>query len=103
MLSPWIGGGGCVLLGLLRGFLLLCIGGDDPLGPLRDVADDKARVVQGHAALFPRVGAEAEAEDLVGLGEVGNVNTFEAHWRVAGSGAPWRRRCLQTAGLRQRD
>ena len=46
-MAPWLGVGGRVLLGLLPGFLLLRIGGDDLLGLLRVVADDEYRVGQG--------------------------------------------------------
>ena len=45
----------CVLLCLLPGFLLSPIDGDDPLPPLRVVADDESCVVQGKAALCPHV------------------------------------------------
>ena len=58
---------------------------------------------QRHADLCPRVIAEAGASDIVSLGKVVNVITFGVHWRVAGLGAPWRRRCLRMAGIRRRD
>ena len=45
MLLPWLGDGRRVILGLLQGFLLLHIGGNDPLGSLQVVADDEACVV----------------------------------------------------------
>ena len=81
-MAPWIGFFGNVLLGLLPGFLILRIGEDELLGLLRFVADDKACVGQGHAALGPRIGAKSVPANLVG------------RWRVAGSGAPWRHRCI---------
>ena len=55
-------------LGILLIFLLIRIGGNDPLCTFRFVADDETHVGQGHTALCPRVDAEAGAADLVGLG-----------------------------------
>ena len=49
------------------------------------------------------LGAKSGPADLVGLGKVGYVVLFGAHWRVAGLGAPWRRRCIWAVGLRRRD
>ena len=102
-MAHWLGGFGNVLLGLLPVFPLLHIGGDELLAPLRLVADDKAHVGQGNTALCPCVGEKSDPLDLVGLGEVGNVIPFWAHWRVAGLGTPWRHHCIWTVGLRRRD
>ena len=93
-MAPWLVDFGNVLLGLLPGFLLLRISNYELLGPLWFVADDKARVGQGRAALCVCLGAKSGPADLVGLGKVGYVVLFGAHWRVAGLGAPWRRRCI---------
>ena len=102
-MAPWIGGGVSILLFLLPCFLLLRIGGNDPLGPLRVVSYYKARMFHGQTVLLPCVVAEAGSAYPFGIGGVGNVVPFEAHWRVSGLGAPWMRCCLQTVGLRQRD
>ena len=42
MLTPRLGVGGQVSLGILPSFLLICVGGNDPLCPFRVVADDEA-------------------------------------------------------------
>ena len=102
-MTPWLGGGDHILLGLILGFILLRIGSNDLLVPLRVVADDEARVGQGHADLSPHVGAESGASDLVGLGKVDNVIQIGVHWRVAVSGAPWRSCCIRMVGLKKRD
>ena len=102
-LATWLGVFGNVILGLLPAFLILHIGNNELLVPLRFVSDDKARVGQGHTALCPRVGAKSVPVDLVGLDKVDNVVPFGVHWRVAGSGTNWRRRCICTVVIRWRD
>ena len=86
VLDPWLGGGGIVILGFLPCLLLICIGCNNTLCPFQVITDYETRVGQGHAALFPRVGAETGATDLFGLGQVSDLLPLGACWRIAGAG-----------------
>ena len=90
-LATWLGVFGNVILGLLTAFLILHIGNNELLVPLRFVSDDKARVGQGHTALCPHVDTETGAIDLVGLGLANDFVPLGACWRLAGDNTSWRR------------